>query len=143
MSRLTENKAKKYLFHDFKHEIFSFIDKTKDETGFDIWLINSELKTKQKIELKATEGKYLRNADIFQKLYFSAENEIVNFKNNETKILRVFLGDEPPKLFIFDNEIFKNGATFEPEARWIIKGKKNYDCIQQIDGMIIKTDNIL
>ena len=132
MSQIIENKAKNYLFNEFINENFLFKDKLKGEIGFDIWLIDKNSEKSQKIELKATEGKYSKKSDIFQKLYFSALNEKDNFNNKETKILRIFLGNNPPRLFIFDNEIFSKGAKFEPEGRWVIKGVKNYDVINEI-----------
>lgn len=85
-----------------------------------------------KIELKATEGRYSKRSDIFQKLYFSADSEVKNFQSGNTKILRVFLGNRPPKLFLMDKAILDNGAEFETEFRAKIVGPKSYDGIDEL-----------
>ncbi len=139
MSRLTENKAKEFLFHKFRSDKYKFTDITKGvDFGFDLWLEDKETKEKRKIELKATEGEYGRPSSLFQKLYFSASNEVENFEKGETLIARVFLGGNAPRVFLIDNSILKNGARFEKEFRAKIAGTVNYT------GSIseIKVDNV-
>ena len=93
---------------------------------------NVETGHRTKIELKATEGFYSKQSDIFQKLYFSAENEATNFQSGNTKILRVFLSSQPPKLFLMDKTVLDNGAKFKPEFRAEIVGRINYHGIKEI-----------
>ncbi len=134
MSRITENRAKEYLFNNFKSDRYRFVEKQPAEDGFDLWMKNLITKEKHKIELKATGSDFSRNSDIFQKLVFSAKNEVENFEKGVTKVLRIFMGSKPPKIFIFDNRILSDGARFEAEYRAKIKGRKNYDCIKEIGG---------
>jgi len=131
MSRVTEMKAKDYLINRFHHAQYKFSD-NEGESGFDLWMENVETEHRSKIELKATEGFYSRQSDIFQKLYFSAENEVINFQSGNTQMLRVFLGNQPPKLFLMDKTILDNGAKFESEFRAKIIGPKNYHRIKEI-----------
>lgn len=132
MSRLTERKAKKYLKNDFENDNFRFYDKQPDERGFDIWMENIKTGEKTMVELKASEGEYKKPSDIFQKLYFSAENEVENFEKGETKVLRVFMGNNPPRIFIFDRSVLNGGACFKKEFRAKIVGLKNYDTLVEI-----------
>lgn len=135
MSRFTENRAKDYLFNQFRSRNFKFTDITSEtDSGFDLWLEYNDTKEKRKIELKATEGEYKKPSDLFQKLYFSALNEVENFENGNTLIARVFLGNSTPKVFLIDNSILKNGAKFQKEFRAKITGTINYvDSINEID----------
>lgn len=127
MSRITENKAKEYLFNQFKSDKYKFTNIVKGvDFGFDLWLEDKETKEKRKIELKATEGEYERPSSLFQKLYFSASNEVENFEKGETLIARVFLGGNTPRVFLIDNSILKKGARFEKEFRAKIAGTVNY-----------------
>lgn len=127
MSILTENKAKEFLLNQFKSNKYKFINIVKGvDFGFDLWLEDKETREKRKIELKATEGEYERPSSLFQKLYFSASNEVENFEKGETLIARVFLGGNTPRVFLIDNSILKNGARFEKEFRAKIAGAVNY-----------------
>jgi len=127
MSRITENKAREYLFNQFESDKYRFTDKIKGiDSGFDLWLEDKETGEKRKIELKATDGMYERPSSLFQKLYFSALNEVENFEKGETTIARVFLGHDIPKVFLIDNSILKNGAKFTIEFRSKITGTMNY-----------------
>lgn len=132
MSRKTEDKAKRYLINKFKGERYEFSDKNPSETGFDLWMKDKHSPNPIKVELKSTEGSYKKQSDIFQKLYFSAPGEVTNFKAGDTKVVRVFLGNKPPGVFIFDKGIFDNGAYFEREYRAKIKGQINYENIEEI-----------
>lgn len=132
MSRKTEDEAKRYLINEFKHEIYKFSDKNPNEIGFDLWMKDKSSSKSTKIELKSTEGSWKKLSDIFQKLRFSAENEVKNFEQGETKIARVFLGNQPPKVFIFDRRIFDKGAHFKMEYRANIVGQIHYESIKEI-----------
>ena len=85
-----------------------------------------------KNRIESNGGPYFKRSDIFQKLYFSAENEVENFRSGNTKILRVFLGNRPPKLFHMDKGILDNGAEFVSEFRAKIVGSKNYYGIKEL-----------
>ncbi len=132
MSRKTEDEAKRYLINEFKSERYEFSDKTPGKIGFDLWMKDKHLPNPIKIELKSTEGDYKKPSDIFQKLYFSAPEEVTNFEKGDTKVVRVFLGNKLPRVFIFDKDIFDNGAHFEQEYRAKIKGQINYGNIEEI-----------
>lgn len=134
MSKIIETNAKNYLINQFSNERYRFFDRnTNDENGFDLWMEDKFLKINRKIELKATGTAYNKNSDIFQRLYFSAKNEVTNFEAGNTLIIRIFLENSPPKIFILDNSIFNNGAKFEAEYRAKIVGKINYDKITEIN----------
>jgi hypothetical protein len=132
MSRKTEDRAKEYLIQTFDHARYGFSDKEDDEVGFDLWMEDRSSKRRTKVELKATEGQYRKPSDIFQKLYFSAANEVENFERGHTKVLRVFLGNKPHKVFVFDRGVLEHGARFETEFRAKIVGKINYEEITEI-----------
>ena len=125
MSRIIENKAKDYLLTEFKHDTCEFRDKDIGEQGFDLW-VDEHDQNPIKVELKATESPYKRPSSIFEGLVFNAEIEKKLFESGESVIARVFMGSTPPKIFIITNAIFTNGAKLSAEARYVIKGKKNY-----------------
>ena len=132
MSRTIEAEAKKYLIEQFNNKRYKFEDrKDGDKLGFDLWLVDREKKNPIEIELKATKREYNRKSDIFQDLYFSAKNEVDNFKKRNTKIVRIFLGNTPPKIFLLSKSILKAGAKFKKEYRAKIVGEKNYNDIKE------------
>jgi hypothetical protein len=132
MSRAIEDKAKEYLLRDFKHARYKFTDKDSSERGFDLWMRDERSGDRVRVELKATGGEYRKWSDIFQKLYFSAANEVKNFERGHTKVLRVFLGNKPRRVFLFDRGVLEHGARFETEFRAKIVGKINYEEITEI-----------
>lgn len=134
MSRIIENRAKEYLINDFKDGRYKFERRKKgEELGYDMWMVNRrDKKARIKIELKATTKKYERQSSLFERLYFSAKNEMDNFQKGQTKILRVFLGNDPPRIFLIDNSILNDNARFEIEYRAKIVGKKNYQFIKEM-----------
>jgi len=132
MSKKTEKRAEKYLISKFKNDKYKFFEKQPEEEGFDLWMENIKTKRKTKIELKSTEGKFSKNSDIFQKLCFNMENEVENFEQGITKILRIFMGNNPPRIFIFDKNILGKKAKFIKVYRATIKGKINYNAIEEI-----------
>jgi hypothetical protein len=134
MSRKTEDRAREYLIQSFNHAVYGFSNKEGDEVGFDLWMEDRSSRRRIKVELKATEGQYLRPSNIFEKLYFSAENEIENFQRGDTKIVRVFLGDNPPKVCILDRGILSLGAHFDTEFRARIVGRKDYSSVVWLDS---------
>ena len=132
MARPIEDKARDYLINRFSHQRYAFNGKNPDEQGFDLWMKDKLTGQVTKIELKATEGSYRKPSDIFQQLYFSARNEVENFKIGNTKIVRVFLGSTTPRVFLLDRAILESGACFEEEFRAKIVGSKNYKAICEI-----------
>ena len=132
MSRMIEDKAKEYLINGLGHPCYVFLD-ASGEIGFDLWMEDTETGQRSKIELKATNTKYKKPSDIFHRLYFSAKNEVDNFRSGSTQILRIFLGDSPPRILLMDNRIFAKGAGFKPEARFVIRGHVNYEVIRDLD----------
>lgn len=125
MTRKTEDKAKNYLLTKFNHTIYSFKNKGGSDQGFDLWL-DKQGEASRKVELKATEHAYQKQSDLFQRLAFSAEIEKKLFENGESVIARVFMGSTPPQVFIINNTIFSNGAHLIAEARYVVRGKINY-----------------
>jgi len=81
----------------------------------------------KKVELKATEGTYRRPSNLFEGLVFNAEIEKDLFERGESVIARVFLGEEPVRVFIVTHEIFGRGAALRSEARYVVRGKINCD----------------
>src|SRR5437588_10603669 len=85
MSRSIEDTAKSFLLRDFTHAIYSFADKRSGDKGFDLWLIDKEKNTEQKIELKAHGGIYRRPSNLVERLIFSAEIERQLFEQGENR----------------------------------------------------------
>ncbi len=132
MSRSIEDKAKDYLINKLRHSQYRFVEKEPSETGFDLWMEDVSAKERRKIELKASDGTYTKRSDIFQQLYFSAKNEAESFESGETRIIRIFLGNSTPKVFVIDKSILENGARFESEYRAKIVGNKNYQGVKEL-----------
>ncbi|UDI95243.1 hypothetical protein [Pseudomonas sp. IAC-BECa141] len=126
MTRKIEDKAKIYLLYEFKHESCSFHDKDISDKGFDIWLNETNQKPR-KVELKATDSAYQRPSNIFERLVFNAEIEKQLFESGESIIARVFMGSVPPRVFLITNAIFNGGAKLNSEARYVVRGKINYE----------------
>jgi hypothetical protein len=132
MSRTIEEEAKEYLIRDLKDPRYKFADRTSSDQGFDLWMKDEHLGGDVRVELKASRGVYRKPRDIFQNLCFSAANEIKNFEGGDTNIVRVFLGNNPPKVFLFGRGVLQGGARFETEFRAKIVGKINYGGITEI-----------
>jgi len=131
MTTLIEKRAIKYLLSKYKNGRYSFHDKNS-KACYDLLMHDKKKQKTFKIELKSTKGKYSKNSDIFQQLYFSKKDEVINFQKGRTKIIRIFLGNNPPKVFLLSNDILKNGAKFEREYRSKLNGTKNYEKIRCI-----------
>ena len=132
MSRTIEEEAKEYLITGLKDLRYKFAGRASSERGFDLWMKDEHSGHRVKVELKATKGVYRKASDIFQKLYFSAANEVQNFERGHTKVVRVFLGNNPPKVFLLGKGVLQDGARFETEFRAKIVGKINYEGITEI-----------
>jgi len=132
MSRIIENEAKEYLIRYLKDPRYKFTARTSSDQGFDLWMKDEHSGGDVRVELKASGGVYRKRSDIFQKLCFSAANEVENFERGDTRIVRVFLGNKPPKVFLFDRGVLEDGARFETEFRAKIVGKRNYGVIKEI-----------
>ena len=119
MSRKIEQEAKDFLINKFKYSGYKFTE--SNESGFDLWLSrNGEEDTK--IELKATKMKFTKPRQIFSQLYFSSPEEVDLFKKGKTKILRIFLSNYPPKMFLIDNKILKEASyTFKKDRANFLK----------------------
>ncbi len=127
-----EKKAEAYLFGTYSSPGISF--EKSDEGKFDLWIVRGDSRSKG--ELKASKGKFNSNADIAKNLIFNTKDEKVLFEKGETEIVRMFLGDNPPTVFIVNNKFISNGAKFERDHRYIIKGRRNYgtDAIANISS---------
>jgi hypothetical protein len=127
MTTKIEDIAKKYLLSSFEHDVYAFHDKGPKDNGFDLWLLDKHDDLKTKVELKAHSGIYQRPSNLFERLIFNAEIEKELFETGESVIARVFIGQEPYSVFIITNGIFGSGAKLKPEARYVIRGKINYE----------------
>ena len=58
---------------------------------------------------------------------FNAEIERALFESGETVIARVFTGATPFRVFIITNHILSGGAALQAEARYVLRGKINYE----------------
>lgn len=133
MSRKIEDKAKSYLIDEFKSKKYIFYDKRSSDRGFDMWMKDKESGQKIKVELKATTTRYKMQSDIFQTLYFSAKNEVENFESGVTRIIRIFLGSTPPKVFIINNSLLgDNKVYFKTEFRAKLMGPKDYSSATEL-----------
>jgi len=126
MTTTIEQRAKVYLLDQFSHPIYSFADKETGDEGFDLWLVEKG-GTRKKVELKATEGEFTRPSSLFERLVFNAEIEKTLFESGESVIARVFLGRSPYRVFVITNAIFGDGAGLKTEARYVVRGKINYN----------------
>lgn len=127
MTRHTEDLASTYLVGEFRHPIYEFRSKREGDRGFDLWLFDREANTETKVELKAHSGTYHRPSNLFERLIFNAEIERTLFESGETVIARVFTGVRPFRVFIITNRILGGGATLEAEARYVLRGRINYE----------------
>ncbi len=125
MTTAIEDRAKEYLLEKFSHKDFSFRNKEPNEQGFDLWL-DEQGKPPRKVELKATDYLYQRPSNLFERLVFNAEIEKQLFESGESVIARVFMASSPPRVFIITNAIFSSGAQLTEEARYVVRGKINY-----------------
>jgi hypothetical protein len=126
MTRRTENIARDYLLREFVHPVYEFGPKGVTDQGFDLWLVDKNGGPKQKVELKAHSGVYKRPSNLFERLIFNAEVERRLFESGETVLARVFTGSKPFRVFIITNAILKAGASLQPEARYVLRGRVNY-----------------
>ncbi|MCC1496939.1 hypothetical protein [Alcanivorax sp. 1008] len=126
MTRAIEDKARAYLLTEFSHPTCTFRDKAAGDQGFDLWF-DEQGEPPRKIELKATDSSYQRPSDLFERLVFNAEIEKELFESGESIIARVFMGSAPPKVFIITNAIFSDGAQLTAEARYVVRGRVNYE----------------
>lgn len=127
MTRKIEDVAKHYLLKEFSHSRYEFKGKQAGHSGFDLWLFDKDDKSRKKAELKAHSGTYKRPSNLFERLIFNAEIERELFEKGETVIARVFLGTKPYRVFVITSSILSVGATLKSEARYILKGKINYE----------------
>ena len=127
MTRSIEDVARSFLLRNFTHANYSFSDKRSGDKGFDLWLNDKEKKIQKKIELKAHSGVYQRPSNLVERLIFNADIERQLFEQGETFIARVFLGSQPYKVFIITNAILTSGAMLRSEARYVIRGRINYE----------------
>jgi hypothetical protein len=125
MTTKLEKQAVSYLLEQFKHSRYKFAQKKDGDKGFDLWLIKKN-KEKVKAEVKARTGKYTRLSNLFERLIFNADIEKKLFEKGESVIIRVFLGDTPPTVFIINNQILAEGAVLKAEPRYVLRGKVNY-----------------
>ena len=134
MSRIIENNALEYLLNDFSHRQYSFERKGTSDNGFDLWMNDAKSGSRVKVELKAANSVCDRLSNLFDRLVFNAEIEVQLFTEGESVIVRVFMKETPPKIFILRREVLDNGAEFEKEPRFVLKGRKNYsdDAIERL-----------
>jgi len=125
MTRKIEDQARSFLLNGFKHPEYSFSD-AGDRKGFDLWMIASD-GARQKAELKAHSGVYRRPSNLFERLIFNTDEERRLFEQGQTVIVRVFLGGKPIRVFVLTNRVLGLGAQLTPEARYVLRGKINYE----------------
>jgi hypothetical protein len=125
MTRRIEDRAKTHLLNEFKHPQYSFEDAGSGK-GFDLWVLGRD-GTRQKAELKTHSGTCRRVSNLFERLIFNTEGERELFEKGETVIVRVFLGEKPIRVFVVTNRILGLGAQLTPEARYVLRGKIDYN----------------
>lgn len=122
MTTDTEKAAEEYLYSEYRSDTIKF--EKSNEHKFDLWIVRSGIRSKG--ELKATKGRFKSFSDISKNLIFNTKHEKELFKNGETEIVRVFLGDSPPTLFIVNNQFINGDAEFARDHRYTLKGRRNY-----------------
>lgn len=127
MTTKIEDIAKKFLLTEFQHKFYEFQHKDVGDAGFDLWLLDKNDNSRTKVELKAHSGVYKRPSNLFERLIFNAEIEKELFEQGESVIARVFVGEKPFSAFIITNGVFGSGVQLESEARYVIRGKINYE----------------
>lgn len=136
MAKSTETKAKKYLVGNmFNNNQIKFEDTSANEKGFDLWMTNKATNERKKIELKTTGGAYQKDRDIFNKLVFNSKEEKELFEKGETLILRIFLGNDPPIIKVFDKGILGENARLVVEDRYVVRGKIDYSKIKGLEDL--------
>lgn len=125
MTTEIEKEAKSYLLNQFKHERYSFFEKTVKEDGYDLLLKDKTKKRKIKAELKAHSGVYKSPCSIRDRLVFNSKPEKDMFESGKSIVVRVFLGSKKPKVFFVTNKLLKN-AELKQDERYTIKGKADY-----------------
>ena len=122
MSTEIEKAAEEYLYKEYCSDTIKF--EKSNEEKFDLWIIRGDIRSKG--ELKATKDSFKSNCDISKNLIFNTEDEKKLFEKGETEIVRVFLGDLPPTLFIENNQFINDDVEFERDHRYTLKGNRNY-----------------
>ncbi len=95
------------------------------DEGFDLWMTASD-EAPRKAELKAHSGVFRRPSTLIERLVFNSELERELFESGETVIVRVFLGEKPIRVFVVTNKILGLGAKLTLEARYVVKGRSDY-----------------
>jgi hypothetical protein len=127
MSASTEQRAIRYLLRHFKSPKYRFECKGINDSR--LYLIEKRTSKRVRAELKSTEAKYTTPSQIFQNFVFSRKNEVDLFRGKKSKVIRVFLGNKPPKIFLLSSGILTKGATFVREERFVLQGSKNYKAV--------------
>lgn len=133
MTTKLDKRARDYLLEELLDLNYRFEPKGESEQGFDLWLIDKcNQREPTKAELKAHGGEYKRPSSITERLILNAKIEKELFESGETVIVRVFLGDDPPKVFLITNDLMSLGATLQQEERFVLRGKLNYRAVTEL-----------
>ena len=124
MSTAIEQKAIRYLLKTFRSPKYRFACLGPGDA--ELHLIDKQKKRRLRIELKASAAKYKRPSNIFSNLVFSHANEVKLFRGKRSKIVRIFMGNRPPRVFLVGAGILAKGAQFEREDRFVLRGAKSY-----------------
>jgi hypothetical protein len=133
MSASIEQRAVKYLLRTFRSPTYRF-----EGTGMndcELYLVEKKTNRRFKVELKSTAAKQIRRSDIFSNLVFSHTNEVKLFRGKKSKIVRIFMGDKPPKIFLLGAGILNAGAEFKREDRYVLRGAKSYEDIKSLKSI--------
>ena len=134
MTTATEKQAEQYLLDTFKSARYRFEKPSSEETGFDLWLIETAggRETRVKAELKSTGGAYKTFANIRANLVFNHAKQVNTFRNGESIIVRVFLGSTPPKVILVPSSILGAEGVIEQAPRFEFKGNLDYTVVQEL-----------
>jgi len=107
--------------------------KDRNDPGYDL-ICRKKDGRPFKVEVKSTRMKYnpARECDIRKQLYFTGDAEIDQFEHGKTKVVRVFLGNRPRRVLMFDISIQKQGKVLKREPRAFLNGDLDYGRVEHL-----------
>jgi hypothetical protein len=130
LPKSTGDKGIHYLLHEYSGD-YRFRPKPRDAEGYDLVCLGPGGE-KYLAEVKTTERTYKKPSDIGKDLVFSREPEIRLFESGVGIVVRVFLGNTPHRIFIFDNSVQRGGRELQADPRARLKGRIDWDKARKI-----------
>lgn len=102
--------------------------------GYDMTCRDLQTGRMLKIEVKTTEMAYdaRRKCDLRKQLYFSGGAGIDLFQRGKSKVVRVFRGNRPPHVIMFDVAIQGGEKKLKVEPRALLQGRLDYGRVEHL-----------